>query len=113
MSGEPFTFATSCAEPDRVFGSLAALARYVLVLRGGAPLVGGAPPELVARDGTLARSDLPGGRMVSIRILDGAHAGRGSLLGYVLMPLIATETGAIRVMEAIVAAEAPLEGAAA
>lgn len=113
MTDQPFIFAIGIDVPDREFGSLAAAARYIVALRAQAPLVDGQPPELGAVAGILARSDLPGGRMVTIRLRDGSKL--GLTLGHLLMPIkeAVAHLAAPTVMAAILAAQDALDERAA
>lgn len=109
MTDIPVTFAVETGLPDRDFPTLLAAARYIVKLRAMLPLVDGRRPEIMARDGYLARSELPGGRMVSVRVLDGQASGRGSLLGYLLVPGPEGLSAWARVMAAIVQAQAEID----
>lgn len=82
MSDQPYVLARSCSEPDREFPSLSALAREIMALRYETP----GRPQLRLRHAELTRSDLPGGKVIAIRLVDGLCAGHGSPLGYVFMP---------------------------
>lgn len=81
MSG-PFVLARLGAPADESFATLPALAGRIVALRDALP----ARPDLRAIGAMLARDPLPGGRVVALRLLDGEHAGRGTLLGYAFMP---------------------------
>lgn len=71
------------------FPSLGALARELMALRYDTPLLpSGARPQLRLRSAQLSRSDLPGGQVVAVRLVDGKCAGHGSPLGYVFMPTV-------------------------
>lgn len=109
----PFIFAIGIDLPDREFASLAAAARHIVALRAKAPLVDGQPPELGAVAGVLARSDLPGGRMVTVRLRDGSALGQ--VLGYLLMPIkeAVAHLAAPTVMAAILTAQDALDARAA
>lgn len=98
---QPYILATSCAEPDREFETLHGLARYIVALRDKHA----ARPDMVAVEAYLARSDLPGGRTVSVRMLDGSNGGKGALIGYAFMPLEPHAREPLVLMAAIVAVQ--------
>lgn len=78
-----FILATSCAEPDREFGSIEALARAIDTARNAAPN----RPSLRFIDAMLSRGpELSGGKVVAVRLYDGGDAGHGTLIGYAFMP---------------------------
>lgn len=82
MSAQPYVLATSCAAPDQEFTSLRTLAQGIGRLRD---LVAGRP-ALHCVAAVLTRCELPGGRVVAVRLLDGTCGGKGSALGYAFLP---------------------------
>ena len=80
---QPYVFARSCAEPDREFHSLRALAEAICRARAALP----GWHDLVLTPANVARGDgLPGGAAVSIRAIEPGDEGKGDLLGYALIP---------------------------
>lgn len=81
----PFIFATSCTEPDEEFSSVHTLARAIVAKRDRMPgEAGRALPNLIQAMGS--RGGAPTMSMVAVRVQDGAHDGRGTLLGYAMGP---------------------------
>jgi hypothetical protein len=80
--------ATGPATPDREFAGMAGLARWIVARRAQAPRLtnGVRPPVDVHRAALGRRIELPDGVCLSLRLLDGHHAGRGQLLGYAFIP---------------------------
>lgn len=93
---KPYTLAFSCSKPDLEFSNLQALARAIVEIRDTSPR----SPEISAISARLTRSDLPGGAVVAVRMLDGSCGGRGELIGYAFMP--ANSYGEDMLMRAIV-----------
>lgn len=82
MSGQPYILATSCAAPDQEFSTLRTLAQGIARLRDAVDKALAVRCHLAQ----LTRCELPGGRVVAVRLLDGSCGGRGSALGYAFLP---------------------------
>jgi len=96
MNPQPYILARFGA-PDLEFASLAAMARAIDSER----LLRSPDCRLRAVRAQLSRSDLPGGQVVAVRIADGAHAGKGTLIGYAFMPRHAAAEAPFDLMRAI------------
>jgi hypothetical protein len=111
MDEPQFILATSSGAADRTFYTLASLAKAIVLHRDEAC----AGAELRAITAFVARSALPYGACVAVRMMDGSEdlsgkPGKGALIGYAFMPETRGNP-AVRLMEAIVALE-PLRVAA-
>lgn len=94
MSAQPYVLATSCAAPDQEFTSLRALAERLQAIRAQAA----GRPEISVVPAMLTRCELPGGKVLSIRLLDGSCGGRGAPIGYAFVPNFGRDADALRGM---------------
>lgn len=111
MSASPYALAFTSDKPDWAFPTLRRLAVAIVGIRDATADL----PEISCVRGQLERSYLPGGTIVVVRLRDGQAGGRGSLMGYAMMPVDPRQREAHVLMAAILAvtAEAPLVKAAA
>jgi hypothetical protein len=91
-AARPYVLATSCAEPDVEYASLGELAYSLLAIRSRRP----GNPDFSIVPAMLTRCELPGGKVLSIRLLDGANGGRGELIGYAFVPNLGHDADDLR-----------------
>lgn len=92
MSGGAYVLALSCAEPDVAHATLGELAYSLLAIRSLRP----GRPEFNILPAMLTRCELPGGAVLSIRLLDGSNGGKGDLVGYAFVPNLGKDAAALR-----------------